>query len=167
MIPGKGTDRKYFMIFFLNVDKTLSHQKSIKKSIIKQIKKFTKKLYMSFVFPNLLVLLRSRPRWVNACKKFNIFISSGFVFTPVTIDCIEGLISTSVLLFLLSLQTLINFFNHVFENIFNCFHFQFWTCLANPKLKEFNRLIYSVLYLGSWIQLEKITKSSKKKKMPL
>lgn len=41
------------------------------------------------------------------------------------------------------------------------FNFQFWTCLANPKLKEPNRLIYSILHLGSWIQLEKITKSSK------
>lgn len=44
----------------------------------------TENMSVSLVLLNLLVFLRNRPKWVSACKKFNIFISSGFVFSPVT-----------------------------------------------------------------------------------
>lgn len=107
---------------------------------------------------------RSRPKWMSACKQSNIFLFHQGLYLFLWYNnrlYIKSHFYLSFTLFLLSLQTLTNFFNHIFVNIFNLvFNFYLWTHQANPELKQSNSLISFFLYLGSRIQLEKITKSS-------
>lgn len=82
MIQGEGTNilEKHLMMLFLNVDKIFSYQKDVKKEHDKVNKNIDRKVIsVSLVLHNLLVFLRSGPKWVNACKKIMYLFYQAFI----------------------------------------------------------------------------------------